>query len=205
MPLRSLLACIPLALVVNASQAHACACCAGPAFHTQQATVWRSDNDSLERKDVEGLAFAKEAHLAVGEAEPSDIKGLKAKDSDYDLAVQREGPVWTMTFSSAGQTAGSLTFKGDVRFSRSEVDPQPEPEPSDPQRMVQVHKQWTLLWGDVSGTGMFDLGRPSAAQLILLGRGNACPSASDFTHWILRLTGAAHDIRFFGKLKPSGP
>jgi hypothetical protein len=186
--------------IVSSNEAQACACCANTGQRLDTTTVVRADTDSYELNEVKRIVFGNEADLFVGEGEPGDVKGLDARTGGYELAVARDGDVMTMSFKDQGKVAGTLSFPlTDARLHRFEVDPRLAAK--SPTDMISLYKEWTLLSGSVTGTGMFKLSKPSAVQLILQGHGNSCASAEDFTHWTLRSTGREHDFYFLGKLE----
>ena len=66
-----------------------------------------------------------------------------------------------------------------------------------------LYKEWRIT-GKTSGTGAFEAanGREQLLTLVLQGRGNACTSPNDFTHWTLVMEGPKANYLLFGDLAP---
>lgn len=199
MPTRSLLyLCGVLVAAGLASDARACACCASPGEFRD--TVAKPSD--YERTQIARLAFAAHATLFTGEADAGDIKGLKTSASDFNVAVDRAGQTWTMSFNEGGKAVGSLTFRVDQRLHQRAFDPRTtKPEPSE---MIALDKDWTLT-SPVTGTGMFDLAPAASIALVLHGRGNNCGAAEDFSRWTAVVNGQGFSFHFYGDLAEPTP
>jgi hypothetical protein len=190
------LAAVPFAIAmfsgVLASQAHACACCASTGQrHVTSGKI--ADHDAAELRRV---VFNGRARLLTGEAEPSELRGLSAATSEYDVEVSRRAANWTFTFKTGNDVAGTLSFAPD-KLAKFEVDTRMGETGDGNVTLYKEWKQTAPVWAD----GMFKLPKGSALSLILQGRGNGCTSADDFRHWALVAQGGDFSFQFFGDLE----
>lgn len=186
----SAVAALAAALLVIPHKAQACACCASTGQHTDSVALAPGE---YEAGELARVTFAPDAHLFVGEGEPSDLKGLSATSETFALDVTKSGPTWTMTFTEGGKTAGTLSFRIDQHFNKRAIDARRTLEP------VVLDKQWTVT-APVTGTGMFKLGKQASVSLLLQGKGNSCDNAADFSHWMAIVDGAGFSFHFYGDL-----
>ena len=183
-----------LSFAIPAS-AIACACCAS----TGQRFVETGKASEYDADQLDRIAFDGKAELLTGEAEPSDIRGLTATETEYVLDVTRKASEWTFIFKTNGVVVGTLSFKPD-KLAKFEVDTRlAEPSAGG---MVALYKEWKQT-AAVAGTGMFKLPAGSSLSLILQGSGNSCTSADDFKTWSLVTQGEGFSFLFFGKLAQS--
>lgn len=170
----------------------ACACCAS----TGQRFVETGKASDYDADQLSRIVFDGKAELQTGEAEPGDIRGLSATETDYVHDVGRQAAGWTFTFKTEGAVAGTLSFKPG-KLAKFEVDTRLAELPAG--GMVALYKEWKQT-AAVIGTGMFKLPAGSSLSLILQGSGNGCTSADDFKNWSLVVQGNGIGFLFFGKL-----
>jgi hypothetical protein len=199
MPFRSMsFVLVALALATSTGGAHACACCANPG---QFSDITASKPDDYDSQLLDHIVFGPTATLFTGEADTSDVSGLKATADAFDLEVTKTAGMWTMSFSDAGKPAGTLSFRIDGRLQKRAMDPRAAtPKPG---AMITLNKDWTLT-SPVAVTGMFDK-RATNVALILHGRGNSCTSVEDFTHWTAVVGGNGFSFHFYGDLSATKP
>ncbi|MDO9381322.1 MAG: hypothetical protein Q7T86_00510 [Hyphomicrobiaceae bacterium] len=173
----------------------ACACCAS----TGQRFVETGKASDYDADQLNRIMFDGKAELLTGEAEPGDIRGLTATETEYVLDVTRQAAGWTFTFKTGGAIAGTLSFSPE-KLAKFEVDTRLTEPPAG--GMVTLYKEWKQT-AAVTGTGMFKLPEGSSLSLILQGSGNSCTSAEDFKTWSLVVQGNGFSFLFFSKLAQS--
>jgi hypothetical protein len=178
------------------SGAQACACCTD----VGQRHVAMDKLDGYKRDEIARLRFAATATLFTGNAEPGDIKGLRAATSSYDLEVDRTDGGIAFTFRDDGRRSGTLSLSWPELISIFEVDPRQDRQPGG--LGPRLYKEWRVT-GRMAGTGIFVPGNGDSTRitLILHGGGNSCTSAEDFTAWTLRVDGPDAAYAFIGDLE----
>jgi hypothetical protein len=159
--------------------AQACACCTDHGY--RNVAVVALDQDKLD--EIGRLRFVEPARLYVGPGGLEAIEGIENPAESYPLKVVPA--VGGLVFGFGGGRTVGLVFPEQI--SIFEVDPHVAPDQgTDP----VLYKEWKLT-GKTSGTGEFSAANDpnQRATLILHGRGNACTTASDFTHWTLVMEG----------------
>lgn len=179
------------------SGARACACCTD----IGQRHVAMDKLDAYKRDEIVRLRFAPTAELFTGNAEPGDIKGLRAVASSYNLKVDRTDDGIVFAFRDNRQHAGDLSLSWPELISIFEVDPRQDKRPGG--LGPRLYKEWRVT-GRMAGTGIFVPGNDDGARitLILHGGGNSCTGAEDFTAWTLRVDGPDAAYTFIGELEP---
>ncbi|HEX2888599.1 hypothetical protein, partial [Vineibacter terrae] len=153
------------------------------------------------RGEIDRLRFAPTAELVTGNAEPGDLKGLRATTSTYGLDVQRTADGVTFEFRDQDRRAGALSLAWPEMIAIFEVDPRQEKSPGG--LGPRLYKEWSVT-GRIAGTGIFEPGNGDGTRitLILQGGGNSCTSAEDFTEWTLTVAGPDAAYTFIGALLP---
>jgi hypothetical protein len=95
--------------------------------------------------------------------------------------------------------SGTLSFPFPEKVSIFEVDTRVTPDDG---TGPILYKEWKLT-GKATGTQNFEAANDGEHHLtlILQGRGSACTSASDFTHWTLVMEGPKANYSLFGDLE----
>jgi hypothetical protein len=188
--------CVALAgFAAGLPDAGACACCTNTG-HRYEA-VERLDTGKLE--EIGRLRFAPEAHLFTGEADPDMIKGIAAAASRYDLQVARANDRWVFAFRDKGGRTGVLTLAVPRSISVLAVDTRRGAREGG--TGPALYHEWKLT-SRAAGSGIFapGIGKGRRITLVLQGHGNNCASASDFTHWMLVVSGPGAKYHLFGTL-----
>jgi hypothetical protein len=184
-----------MALCLGLREAQACACCTNTG--QRRDAVETLTPDRLE--EIDRLRFGPTARLFTGEAEPADISGIAEPSARYDLQVVREKARWTFRFRDKNGRSGTLVLAIPKSLSVLEVDPRRGERPGG--TGPSLYKDWKLT-ARAAGTGIFAPGVAGGARitLVLQGHGNSCPSAADFTHWTLAISGPLARYHLFGTL-----
>jgi hypothetical protein len=182
---------ILLGLAVS-DDAVACACCTDQGY--RNVNVVALDENRLE--EIARLRFVEPARLFVGPGGLEAIEGIENPAERYPLKVVPM--VGGLFFGFGGGRSVGLVFPD--KLSVFEVDPRVAPDQG---ASPVLYKEWKLT-GKTSGTGEFSAANDpnQRATLVLHGRGNACTTASDFTHWTLVMEGPKANYLIFGGLKP---
>lgn len=158
-----------------------CACCSTPGdWYTGSQRV--SDTELAE---LEHVRLGPSANLYVTEAGFEGVRGISDPAETYTLTHTRSRRNWTLRFADASGKAGTLAFAIPATMTSFGADLQ---EGGDQGLGPSLYKEWRFE-GPVAGTGIFKNGvrRGTRFRLVLQGRGNACPSASDFKSWNLQV------------------
>jgi hypothetical protein len=177
------------------SGAHACACCT----NTGQRNVGVHKLDGFRRSEIDQVRFGPVAHLFTGEADADMIKGIATPSSRYDLSVAQRADRWVFSLRDADGRSGTLTVAIPTSIAVFEVDPRRGEREGG--LGPALYKEWRLA-SPAAGTGIFapGMGKGRLVTLILQGHGNSCPSAADFTHWTLVVSGPAAEYHLYGDL-----
>jgi len=197
--LRSLAFAVLLAsLAAGPPAAHACACCT----NVGQRYDGVEPLDSGKLDAMERLRFGPRARLFTGEADPDMIEGISAKSSRYSLQVAREKARWVFAFRDEGGRTGTLTLALPRSIAVLAVDTRRDSREGG--TGPSLYHEWKLSSRAV-GSGIFasGVGKGQRITLVLQGHGNNCTSASDFTHWMLVVSGPAARFHLFGELVQS--
>jgi hypothetical protein len=183
------------ACAAASSGAYACACCT----NTGQRNVAVYTLENFRRAEIDLVRFGPEARLYTGEADPEMIKGIATPSSRYALGVAQQEDRWVFSFRDSKGRSGSLTLVLPKSVAVFEVDPRRGEREGG--LGPALYKEWRLT-SPAAGTGIFapGMGRGQLVTLILQGHGNSCPSAADFTHWTLVVSGPVAGYHFFGEL-----
>jgi hypothetical protein len=175
--------------------AYACACCSNQG----QREVATAKLDATLRDQIQRLRFGAEAHLYMGERDPSDIKGIATPSGKYTLRVTQDAKRWTFTFSDRAGRTGTLALAIPETVAIFSVDPRLDEREGTTGPVL--FKEWKLT-SPVAGTGVFTpgMGAGQRITLILQAHGNNCTSADMATHWTLVVHGPKAEYHFFGKL-----
>ncbi len=181
-------------LLGMAGEAAACACCS----NRGQRNVGTQAYDESFRSQVEQVTFKPNAELYLGSGEADPMEGIDQPDSNYDLAVSRDGTSITFVLKGHAGQSGSLKLALPQRISIFEVDPRNTPDTG---LGPPLYKEWKLS-GSVTGEGSFAAASlpGHTLTLILQGGGNSCTSAIDFTHWTLVMEGPKANYMLIGDL-----
>ncbi len=175
----------------------ACACCSE---HGQRLdkTVQLTSGMLGELRLVR---FASTATLYAGAGFPDTVRGLASPSSaSYRLAGKHQDGRIVLELTDAAGRPGRIVLTLPSRVERFEVDPR-DGQALAPGGGPLLLKEWRLkaqaqLSGIVAASH-----RHARATLILHGRGNACTTASDFTHWTLSVRGAGARFTLLGEIK----
>jgi hypothetical protein len=178
-----------------AATAEACACCT----NTGQRNVGIYQLDGFRRAEIDQVRFAPVAHLFTGEADADAIKGIATPSLRYDLSVTQQANRWVFSFRDAQGRSGTLTLVIPKSVAVLEVDPRRGEQEGG--LGPTLYKEWKLT-APLAGTGVFapGAGKGQLVTLILQGHGNSCPSATDFTHWALVVSGPNARYHLYGDL-----
>ena len=183
----SLLSLVVLAsLLLLSSHVWACACCANNG-HYHIGFIKPSTNElSLMKR----IRFGQTARLFLTEA---DVDA-----EAYSLTGSLVGNVWKLTFRD-GNKSGTLNLPLPARMLSYQADIHDGQESGGGGPLL--YKEWRFE-DQVNGTGFFQAGLTAPAKyfLVLQGRGNACDTAEDFTHWRVAITGKKAKYVFYGEL-----
>lgn len=182
-------------LLLMPGRVWACACCSNTGDYRIGFDKPAAHELSLMRQ----VRFGGTAYLFLTEAGlEENAKGLARPAENYTLAGSLVGNAWRLTFRD-GDQSGTLnlplpakmsSYAADIRDGQTSAGGGP-----------LLYKEWRFE-GRVSGTGFFRAGivAPTGYLLVLQGRGNACDSAEDFTHWRLTINGRRAGYAFYGEL-----
>jgi hypothetical protein len=186
------------AVIFAPAAAQACACCSQTAWRRVEVEKLAPHHFG----EINQLRFAKTAQLMLGEADDDGIKGLTDPDEDYDLTVVRAKDRWTFSFRDKKGRAGTLSLMLPKTISVFEVDPR---HGKDEGQGPVLYKEWKLT-ANAAGNGLFraSVGTNQKITLVLHGRGNACTSAEQFTHWTLLVHGPVDTYTMYGALESAG-
>jgi hypothetical protein len=175
--------------------AEACACCT----NTGQRYVGIEKLDGFRRGEIDQVRFGPVAHLYTGEADADSIKGIATPSLRYDLSVTQGADRWVLSLRDANGRSGTLTLTLPKSIAVFEVDPRRGEREGG--LGPTLYKEWRLT-APATGTGVFapGAGKGQLVTLILQGHGNSCPSAADFTHWTLVVSGPAAQYHLYGDL-----
>ena len=155
--------------------------------------------DGDRRTWLELVKFAPEAALYLPAGELEDVAGIASPQDAYTLSVAWTNDRIVLTLKAEGGRGGTLALKAPESLAVFEVDTrEARPEGAEP----SLYKEWTLS-GPAEGTGDFAPSTGQTLKLIYQGRGNSCPSETDFTAWTLEVNGEKADYRLFGALATS--
>ncbi|MCA1638856.1 MAG: hypothetical protein LC768_11080 [Acidobacteria bacterium] len=180
--------------LVFPSDALACACCADAGTYSIRV----KNPDKYEFDELKKIKFTK-AKLFTTPGYPDDIKGINPLGENYSLNGSLQNNLWKLDLTDDKDKSGTLNltkpssmvvFMADLHDSK------------DTGAGVKLYKEWRFKYGVNSGTGIFQKGIAPKTEyfLVLQGRGNACTTAGDFTHWRLEITGKKASYAFFGEL-----
>ena len=177
------------------SAAQACACCT----NTGQRNVGVYKLDGFRRSEIDQVRFGPVAHLFTGEADADMIKGIATPSSRYDLSVAQRADRWVFSLRDAQGRSGTLMLAIPRSIAVFEVDPRRGEREGG--LGPALYKEWRLT-SPAAGTGIFapGMGKGQLVTLILQGHGNSCPSAADFTHWTLVVSGPIAEYHLYGDL-----
>jgi hypothetical protein len=181
----------------------ACACC-------PDRGTWRlQSNEPLSGyvlEQIKGIEFASAAQLfLVDGPDPEDqVKGLATISDSYAMTPMAESKQWRLKFRAEDGKSGELILVLPSKVARFAVDIHNGETNFAGQPLL--YKEWRLE-GRATGNEMFKEGfaAPARYTLIFQGRGNACDSADDFSHWRLEISGKKADYAFFGELTSARP
>lgn len=167
--------------------AYACACCA-------EKDQWLQYTDATQFREVNRVQFRGLARVFQGAGGLEAVDGIRRPSASYELIVKRSGRAWRLLLGGAG----SLSFTLPARAEQFGVDIH------DGRRAggggPLLYKELRLR-GRAAGTGDFSGG---SFTLVLMGRGNVCLAAEDFTRWRLEVRGPRVGYALHGLLaKPA--
>jgi hypothetical protein len=176
------------------SDALACACCTNPG----QRNVGTRPLDAEKRAQLEQLRFADMAQLFVGEADPTDVKGITTPSARYKLGAAWDKDRLVFAFRDDAGRSGTLALQRPGTISVFEVDPRDQPDSG---LGPALYKEWTLT-SRAAGSGVFSagLGPNQQLSLVMQGHGNSCTTIDHFTHWTLLMQGPKASYSLFGDL-----
>ena len=146
------------------------------------------------------VEFGKKVDLFTGAGGVESIEGIKAPSESYAVTVAWDKDRAVFVLNDQKGHSGSLSLQFPDKISIFEVDTRDAPNAA---YGPALYKEWKLT-GKTSGTDAFDAanGREQRLTLILQGRGNACTSSNDFSHWTLVMEGPKANYLLFGDLVP---
>jgi hypothetical protein len=145
------------------------------------------------------MRFGQTARLFLTEAGVDvDAKGLAHPAEAYSLTGLLVSHMWKLTFRD-GNNSGTLDLPLPARMLGYQADIHDGQMSGGGGPLL--YKEWRFE-GQVNGTGFFQAGITAPAKyfLVLQGRGNACDTAEDFTHWRVAITGKGARYAFYGEL-----
>jgi hypothetical protein len=186
--------CLALLFGLAPSPALACACCTDPG--ERNVTFSKLESGMIEM--MQQVEFAKKVDLFTTAGGLESIKGIEAPSERYAVKVTWDKDRAVFALNDDKGHSGSLSLQFPDKISIFEVDTHDgHKAPYGP----ALYKEWKLT-GKTSGTGAFGAANDPQQRLslILQGRGNACTSSSDFTHWTLVMEGPKANYLLFGDL-----
>jgi hypothetical protein len=191
----ALVAATSLALLARTPDARACACCADPGERIESV----GPLDAYEKGELGRLRFAKAAKLYLNAAGFDVVKGISDPADAYEVALARQGDLWTFTFKDAKKNAGTLAVNLPAKIESFFVDTHDKKQAATTDPVL--YKEWRLA-APVTGTGIFKPGMTGSptVRLILHGHGNNCTSAEQLTAWTLIVSGPKASYTLFGTL-----
>ncbi len=181
--------------LVFPSDALACACCADAGTYSIRV----KNPDKYEFDELKKIKYTK-AKLFTTVGYPDDIKGISPLGENYSLNESLQNNLWKLSLTDDKDNSGTLNlskpssmvvFMADLHDSK------------DTGTDIKLYKEWRFKYKVNSGTGIFQKGIAPKTEyvLVLQGRGNACTTAEDFTHWRLEIIGIKASYAFYGNLK----
>lgn len=185
---RAGMALLVLATIGYSQPARACACCVDPGHRFEMTGAV----EPFEQDVLAALKFDEKAALATVEL---DVEGLPLPSYDdsqdffgFRMKTAFQADRWTFSLSDSGTPQGTIVFHVPASMEQFLVDPRDTGSNARAGGPV-LYKEWRL-----KGTAIVDGKTRAPANLILHGRGNACSSEADFSHWTLDVEG--NGIRF---------
>lgn len=183
-----------LLVIGNADPARACACCADAGYRFDMT----SELEPYDREVLQAVRFAGKAALASREF---DVEGLPLPSYDdseefygFELETVFAADRWTFKLSDNGTQQGTIVFAMPKDLDEFFVDPRDGSQHSGAGGPV-LYKEWRLM-----GPAVLNGKTTAPASLILHGRGNACSSEADFSHWTLNVDGGGVRFMLIGDL-----
>lgn len=194
-PLLSLFLCLFTLILFAPTDAFACACCADPGFYK----IGVQKPGSFEVDELKKLKF-QDAQIYSNAGFPDNINGLDPISERYKVSASVNAYEWNFTLKDKNGKEGTLELKMPKSFVDFAVDTRNGEKGG--AGSVVLYKEWRFKYKVNEGTGIFQNGIKGKAEyfLVLQGKGNACNSAEDFTHWRLEITGKHANYAFFGDL-----
>ncbi|MDQ3181617.1 MAG: hypothetical protein M3Q33_13990 [Acidobacteriota bacterium] len=186
---------IILAALLFPSGVFACACCVDVGYYSIR--VRKPDSYILDI--LKKLRF-ETANIYATPAYPDDIKGITSLAENYSVEGLLSSKSWKFNLAGGNNKSGIL----NLPLPTTMVDYGADLHNDGNQTVgdVTIYKEWRFKSKVQSATGIFKNGIAPNTEyfLVLQGKGNACPNASDFTHWRLEIVGKKAGYAFFGKL-----
>lgn len=185
-----------LTVVLLPTHSFACACCAERGHYSINV----SKPDKFVLGELQNIDFST-ANLYTDAGYPDTIKGISPLNDKFSVDAMLSGANWKFEFKDNQAKSGVLNLTTPISMVSYMVDL--EPSDVETPSMVTLYKEWRFKYNIKSAAGIFKNGYAPKTEyfLVLQGRGNACTSAADFTHWRLEVTGRNAAYAFFGKLK----
>ena len=185
-----------LTLILFTTNIFACACCADKGYYNLS---YKTPNN-YEIGQIKDIHF-ETSELYATNAFPDNIKGIPSPTESYKVSGSIGGDSWAFTFTDENGKTGTLSLKTPKKMIDYAVDIKDGKKGG--AGGVVLYKEWRFKYRVAKGTGIFQNGIKGKTEyfLVLQGRGNACTSAEDFTHWRLEVTGKKADYTFHGTLK----
>jgi hypothetical protein len=190
-----------IALAATPGDVHACACCSSEgAYYSGQQKL----SEHL-LSQILMMRFKPTAGLITGEMDVEEAgAGLIDPAESYALTGSFVGKVWKLTFRN-GARNGVLSLALPSKIWTHSVDI--HDGRTSPGGGPLLYKEWRLE-GTAGATGIMNAAggnRKLKYNLVLLGRGNGCDDALDFTHWRLAVSGSKVDYALHGELDAPVP
>ncbi|MEZ5344401.1 MAG: hypothetical protein R2681_02495 [Pyrinomonadaceae bacterium] len=187
-------------ILFSPTDAFACACCADPGYYRIRV----SKPGSFETDILKKFEF-RNAQIYSTAGFPEDVKGLDPVSEEYQISASLTGDGWDFSMKDKNGKEGTLKLKMPKTFVDFAVDTR-EGEKGGA-GSVLLYKEWRFLYKVEEGTGIFRDGVKGKTEyfLVLQGKGNACNSAEDYTHWRLEVTGKNASYAFYGDLGSADP
>jgi hypothetical protein len=173
-----------------------CACCA----EDGEYSISVLKPDSFYLGVLEEIQFAT-ANLYTNAGSPENILGISPLADNYSVKGLFQNKAWKFNITDDKGKNGTLLLPMPTTMVSFMVDLH-QHEPGQTAGPV-LYKELRFKYKVRQGTGIFQKGMTPATEyfLVLQGRGNNCPSSTDFSHWRLEVTGKKASYAFYGNLK----
>lgn len=190
-----------LALLITTSiPALACACCS----QTGQRYETTNKIEEIEQEILQAIKFGPIAKLFSRADDAIGLIDMSLRDdetlSEFDILSTFSPNLLTFRLSHAGKDRGTIRFPQPQHISKFLVDIH-DGKTSKDMHGPALYKEWRLN-GTATLSGLAIKGTHKAkVRLVLQGRGIACPTVEDFSHWSIAVDGKQVKFRLIGGLE----